>query len=68
MSLSRNHEGYYDPTACIAIRRADRGKRRIGENSVLLFYRIRNVRDKDILTYQLKEAKGFHEAVKIIAR
>lgn len=37
MSLSRNHERYYGPTACIAIRRADRGKRRIGKNSVSYF-------------------------------
>lgn len=63
MSLNKNHEGYLDMTACIAIRRADQSKKRIRGNTVPLFHRIRNVKSKDILTYKLKELKVFQEAV-----
>ena len=42
----KNHEGYYDPTAGKAIRRAARHKRRKG---------IKLSR----LTYQLREVQGF---------
>lgn len=68
MSLIRNHEGYYDPTAGIAIQRADRDKKEIRRNTVPLFHRIRNVKGKGILTYKLKELKVFQEAVKAIVR
>lgn len=40
MSLNRNHEGYHDPTACIAIRRADRRKNRVRRNAATLTYQM----------------------------
>ncbi len=46
--IERNHEGYHDPTACRAIRRADRGRRR---------------KKKGHLTYYLREAEGFQETI-----
>ena len=47
---NRNHEGYHDPTACIAIRRADqRQKEKTGH-----------------LMYLLKDAAGFRESLKIL--
>ena len=42
----KNHEGYYDPTAGKAIRRAARNKRRKGIKL-------------SQLTYQLQEVQGF---------
>ena len=50
MKRDRNHEGYHDPTAGKAIRRASR--RHKGEPEWLC------------LTYQLGELESFREAVK----
>lgn len=47
----RNHEGYHDPTACRAVRRADRG---------------RGKRRNTHLTYQLKEIRSFRKAVECL--
>lgn len=47
----RNHEGYHDPTACRAVRRADRIRRKMGR-----FH----------LTYQLKENRSFQKAVEYL--
>lgn len=44
----RNHEGYHDPTACRAVMRADRGRRK---------------RRKVFLSYQIKETKSFKKAI-----
>lgn len=46
-----NHEGYHDPTACRAVRRADRSKRP---------YKTQH------LTYQLKEIRSFQKAVEFL--
>lgn len=40
MISNRNHEGYHDPTACIAIRRADRRICEVRRNTVDLTYQI----------------------------
>mgnify|MGYP006992789557 CR=1 FL=1 len=45
----RNHEGYHDPTACRAVKRADRRRKSAGEK---------------YLTYPLGEAQGFQKAVR----
>lgn len=55
MSLNRNHEGYHDPTACIAIRRADRRKNRVRRNT-------------ETLTYQLRELPDFRKVKESIKR
>lgn len=54
----KNHEGYHDPTACEAVRRAHRGRRQA-----------RPGRQRAPGSgYILKEARGFQEAVKAIKR
>ena len=50
-----NHEGYHDPTACRAVRRADRSKGRSTKP-----YKTRH------LTYQLKEIRSFRKAVEFL--
>ncbi|MGN0263950.1 MAG: hypothetical protein ACI4DX_06130 [Oliverpabstia sp.] len=40
MISNRNHEGYHDPTACIAIRRADRRKNGVRRNTATLTYQM----------------------------
>lgn len=50
MKRDRNHEGYHDPTAGSAIRRASRRRKKVLEWSGL--------------TYQLGELESFKEAVK----
>ena len=57
-SMNKNHEGYTDYTACEAVRRADRDRKRkrTGENSP--FH----------LTYRLEEASGFAEAKNTVCR
>ena len=50
----KNHEGYHDPTACEAVRRAHRGRRRARSGRP----------GAPSSGYMLKEARGFHEAVK----
>jgi len=55
--MNKNHEGYTDYTACEAIRRADRDrKRKRAVNSSLR------------LTYSLEKGKGFAEARNIVCR
>lgn len=56
--MNKNHEGYTDFTACEAIRRADRDRKRkrTGENNPFR------------LTYSLEKAKGFAEARNIVCR
>lgn len=49
----RNHEGYHDPTACGAIRRADKRKRR--------------GRKRPAFALRLSEAPGFKEAKRAMA-
>ncbi len=54
---SINHEGYHDPTAGKAIRRVYSSKKR------------RQARTKKSgLTYPMRKATGFQEAVEIMAR
>ncbi len=50
----KNHEGYHDPTACEAVRRAHRGRRRARSGRP----------GAPSSGYMLKEARGFREAVK----
>lgn len=45
---NRNNEGYHDPTASQAVRRADRSHKGLLYNTVAL-------------TYQLQEARGFQK-------
>lgn len=55
--MNKNHEGYTDYTACEAVRRADRGrKRKRAENSALH------------LTYCIEEARGFAKARSTVCR
>lgn len=56
--MNKNHEGYTDYTACEAVRRADRGRKRkrTGENSP--FH----------LIYRIEEARGFTEARNTVYR
>lgn len=37
MKSNKNHEGYHDPTACEAIRRAERQRRRKKRSSRLVY-------------------------------
>ena len=54
----KNHEGDHDPTACEAVRRTHRGRRRA-----------RSGKPKAPGSgYMLKEARGFYEAVNAIMR
>lgn len=55
--MNKNHEGYTDYTACEAVRRADRGRKR--KRAVHSFRR---------LTYRLEEARGFAEARNTVCR
>lgn len=55
MKRDRNHEGYHDPTACGAVRRADRAKRRRVEGK------------SQHLIYRLGELRGFLEAAQILS-
>lgn len=43
--MNKNHEGYHDPTACEAIRRAEKQRKKKKNSSRL--------------TYRIGEAKGF---------
>lgn len=54
MKRDRNHEGYHDPTACRAVIRADRARRRYAAGV-------------QHLTYQLQEVRGFREASRILS-
>lgn len=49
--MNKNHEGYHDPTACKAIRRADRSKKK-------------GVAKRDTLTYRLKEVSDVFKTLK----
>lgn len=51
--MNKNHEGYSDPTACKAIRRADRPKKK-------------GTVKRDTLTYHIGEAQGFDEIRKLL--
>lgn len=51
--MNKNHEGYLDPTACKAIRRANRHKKK-------------GVAKRDTLTYHIGEAQGFDEIRKLL--
>ena len=50
-SMNKNHEGYRDPTACEAIRRVSRYKRK----------RRGSPRNGGNLTYKLKEVSGLKQ-------
>lgn len=52
--MDKNHEGYCDPTAYLAIRRYRRKRR--------------GVIKRDTLTYRLDEVPGFREAIRMILR
>lgn len=52
MASNRNHEGYHDPTAYEAIRRAGRGRR----GGVSPPHKGKH------LTYKMRETRGFQEA------
>lgn len=54
MSLNRNHEGYHDSTACIAIRRVDRRKNRVRRNTATLTYQL-----SEIINFQRMEVKYY---------
>lgn len=54
MKHETNHEGYHDPTACRAIRRAERKHRR---NYAA-----------ECLTYQIGELRSFQRAVRTLNR
>jgi len=56
-SMNKNHEGYTDYTACEAVRRADRDRKRK-----------RAVDSPLHLTYRLEEAGGFAEARNTVCR
>lgn len=56
MASNRNHEGYHDPTACEAIRRADRNRR----GGVSPPHKGKH------LTYKMRETRGFQEARRTI--
>lgn len=51
----RNHEGYHDPTACRAVRRAGRSKG----------HHVKPYKTQH-LTYQLKEIRSFRKAVECL--
>lgn len=55
--MNKNHEGYADFTACEAVRRADKARKRNRE-----MYKLPG------LTYQLKECGSFKEAIKQMCR
>ncbi len=55
--MNKNHEGYTDYTACEAVRRADRDRKRK-----------RAVDSPLHLTYRLEEARGFAEARNTVCR
>lgn len=55
--MNRNHEGYTDYTACKAIRRADRDRKRKRAGDTSLH-----------LTYRLERARGFAEARNTLCR
>ena len=51
--MNRNHEGYHDPTACEAIRRASKNETKRRGKKVKSFQ----------LTYMLSEVKSFADVV-----
>lgn len=48
--MNKNHEGYSDPTACKAVRRVSKYKRKKKEAS-----------KQGVLTYRLNEVPGFKQ-------
>lgn len=47
--MNKNHEGYYDPTACEAVRRANRKQKK------------RHYKGWKRLTYKICEVSGFRQ-------
>ena len=55
--MNKNHEGYHDPTACEAVRRVRRFKRKR-----------KGVVKCDSLVYRLDEVPGFNQVKNLLLR